>query len=53
MNWLKKLLKLLHSKLWLDWSQKLTSTFSTTCFPNEHTFVEQVIGTLSIASYLE
>lgn len=31
---------------------RLTSTFSTTCFPKEHTFVEHVIVILSLLSYL-
>lgn len=30
-----------------------TSTFSTTCFPNEHTLVEQVIAIFSLLSYLQ
>lgn len=32
---------------------KLTSTFSTTCFPNEHTFVEQLIVICFPLSYLQ
>ena len=29
------------------------STFSTTCLPNEHTFVEHVMTTFSLLSYLK
>lgn len=29
------------------------STFSTTCLPNEHTFVEHVITMFSLLSYLQ
>lgn len=44
----------LHTTKENDYNSKfhLTSTFSTTCFPNEQTLVEHVIVIFSFDSYL-
>lgn len=35
----------------MQWGMELTSTFSTTCFPKEHTLVETVMVMFSALLY--